>query len=107
MRDPALPAVSDFSDPVDAVTLLELQSYLRHQLLPDSDTTSMSHSIELRVPLLDDEMVSVALALPPDVRRHGKQMLATAAGPRSPPPEATLRLADGPLGLDLAPRGDP
>lgn len=77
---PALQSVADFHDPIDAVTLLELQSYLRHQLLPDSDTTSMSHSIELRVPLLDDEMVAVALALPPGVRKQGKQMLATTAG---------------------------
>lgn len=77
---PSLMTVAEFNDPIDAVTLLELKSYLRNQLLPDSDTTSMSHSLELRVPLLDDEMVALALALPPAVRRQGKQMLATAAG---------------------------
>ncbi len=65
---------------VDAVTLLELGHYLRDQLLPDADTTSMAHSIELRVPLLDDRVVETALAFPPKLRVKGKQMLAAAAG---------------------------
>jgi asparagine synthase (glutamine-hydrolysing) len=66
--------------PLDAVTLLELGSYLRDQLLPDADTTSMAHSLEVRVPLLDDRVVATALALPPSVRVDGKQLLAEAAG---------------------------
>ena len=82
------------SDPggIDAVTLLELESYLRDQLLPDADTTSMSHSLELRVPLLDDKVVDAALALPMSMRTHGKQLLATAAGLGERPPKRTFTL---------------
>ncbi len=92
LHEPALQEVPDFSDPTDGITLLELQSYLRDQLLPDSDTTSMSHSIELRVPLLDDDMVSVALALPARMRKNGKQLLATSAGLGERPPKRPFAL---------------
>lgn len=77
---PALRGVSERLEAVDAVTLLEIQNYLRAQLLPDADTTSMAHSIELRVPLLDDRVVSTALAFPPHIRANGKRLLAAAAG---------------------------
>ncbi len=80
MRVPTFPSVPNDIDPVDAITLLELRSYLRDQLLPDADTTSMAHSIELRVPLLDDRVIDTSLSLTPSVRSNGKQMLATAAG---------------------------
>ena len=40
----------------------------------------MAHSLEVRVPLLDDSMVRVALALPSEVRNErGKALLARAA----------------------------
>ena len=59
---------------------LELGNYLSHQLLRDTDQMSMAHSLEVRVPLLDDSMVRVALALPSEVRNeHGKALLARAA----------------------------
>ncbi len=77
---------------VDAVTTLELGSYLRDQLLPDSDTTSMAHSIELRVPLLDDRVVATSLAFPSAIRLDGKQMLATAAGLGPRPPKRPFAL---------------
>lgn len=65
---------------IDSVTLLELGSYLHDQLLRDTDTTSTAHSLELRVPLLDDEVVTTAFSLPASVRRNGKELLARAAG---------------------------
>jgi asparagine synthase (glutamine-hydrolysing) len=77
---PHLVEVAAHMDPLDAVTLLELQSYLLDQLLADSDSTSMAHSIEIRVPLLDDEVIEAALSLPPPVRRQGKNLLADAVG---------------------------
>jgi asparagine synthase (glutamine-hydrolysing) len=67
--------------PQDAVMLLEMGHYLPNQLLRDTDQMSMSHSLEIRVPLLDDEIVNLALALPADVRTEsGKALLARAAG---------------------------
>jgi asparagine synthase (glutamine-hydrolysing) len=65
----------------DRVTLMELSNYMPEQLLRDTDQMSMSHSLEVRVPLLDDAVVRVALAIPADVRLEpGKQLLARAAG---------------------------
>jgi asparagine synthase (glutamine-hydrolysing) len=65
----------------DAVALLEIRNYLRNQLLRDTDVMSMAHSLEVRVPLLDDRVLDVALATPADVRNApGKHMLQAAAG---------------------------
>jgi asparagine synthase (glutamine-hydrolysing) len=75
-----LTTIDETLDDLDAVSLLEMTSYLRDQLLPDADNTSMSHSIELRVPLLDNQVIDTVLSLRPNVRVNGKQMLATAAG---------------------------
>ena len=44
---------------------LEMKRYLHDQLLRDSDVFSMAHSIELRVPLLDDPLVEAGCRIPP------------------------------------------
>lgn len=59
-----------------SVTRLEMCNYLPGQLLRDTDVTSMAHSLEVRVPLLDDDVVAAALVSP-----AGKQELAAAADP--------------------------
>jgi asparagine synthase (glutamine-hydrolysing) len=65
----------------DAVALLEMGHYLRNQLLRDTDVMSMAHSLEVRVPLLDDRVVDVALATPAPTRNApGKHLLQAAAG---------------------------
>ena len=67
--------------PADAVTLLEATTYMADQLLRDTDQMSMAHSLEVRVPLLDDDVVATALATPADVRtREGKWLLVAASG---------------------------
>jgi asparagine synthase (glutamine-hydrolysing) len=43
---------------------LELNNYLPYQLLRDTDAASMAHSLEVRVPLLDDDLVDVVLRSP-------------------------------------------
>ncbi|HTU27233.1 MAG TPA: asparagine synthase (glutamine-hydrolyzing) [Pirellulales bacterium] len=43
--------------PVGLSCLLDAQIYMRNQLLRDSDATSMAHSLELRVPLVDLQIV--------------------------------------------------
>jgi asparagine synthase (glutamine-hydrolysing) len=43
---------------------IELRRYLHDQLLRDSDVFSMAHSIELRVPLLDNEVVEACCRIP-------------------------------------------
>lgn len=60
---------------------LEFANYLRYQLLRDTDAMSMAHSLEVRVPLLDDAVVEAALAsLPSKEGLLGKAALAAAAG---------------------------
>lgn len=46
------------------VTALCLRGYTANQLLRDIDAASMSHSLEVRVPYLDPELVDLALSLP-------------------------------------------
>ncbi|MDH4148343.1 MAG: asparagine synthase C-terminal domain-containing protein, partial [Acidimicrobiia bacterium] len=65
----------------DRVAFLELTGYMRNQLLRDTDQMSMAHSIEVRVPLLDDRVVDAALAIPSQLRnRPDKALLQRAAG---------------------------
>ncbi len=65
----------------DAVTIQELRYYAGDQLLRDTDSVSMAHGLEVRVPILDDLVVNVALAIPDSVRlAAGKRCLANAAG---------------------------
>lgn len=79
-------------NPVDAVTLMELTTYLPDQLLADTDSVSMAHSLEARVPLLDDAIVELALAIPARTRVAGKQLLARAAGFTKPATKETFAL---------------
>jgi asparagine synthase (glutamine-hydrolysing) len=79
------PPVAPGTDPKDRVCLLELSHYLSDQLLRDTDQMSMAHSLEVRVPLLDDPVVRLALALPAAVRLEpGKGLLVKAAGLNRP-----------------------
>lgn len=66
--------------PWDATSRLELSCYMRHQLLRDTDVMSMAHSLEVRVPFIDHEVVEFVLGLPLAVRRSAipKQLLRDA-----------------------------
>jgi asparagine synthase (glutamine-hydrolysing) len=52
------------SDTVNTISRLELQGYMANTLLRDADTTSMAHSLEVRVPFVDVDVVDYTLALP-------------------------------------------
>jgi len=54
--------------PLAALSLLELWCFLGERLLRDTDAASMASSLEVRVPFLDHEVVSAALALPEEER---------------------------------------
>src|SRR5439155_27074522 len=51
-------------DVVNEISLLELQGYMANTLLRDTDFMSMAHSLEVRVPFVDSEIVSYLLPLP-------------------------------------------
>jgi asparagine synthase (glutamine-hydrolysing) len=63
------------------VTQLETRTYMGHRLLRDTDAMSMAHSLEVRVPLIDHELVEFVVGLPAHWHRnHGqpKRLLTLA-----------------------------
>ncbi|MBI4400202.1 MAG: asparagine synthase (glutamine-hydrolyzing) [Nitrospirae bacterium] len=58
-------------DLADRAMGLDLQTYLPDDLLRMGDRLSMAHSLELRVPFCDHELLSFALMLPTSVRFTG------------------------------------
>jgi asparagine synthase (glutamine-hydrolysing) len=73
------PIATDSNPPT--VRELEFEHYLPNQLLRDTDAMSMAHSLEVRVPLLDDEVVKTATAAEPP-KLLGKQLLAASVDHR-------------------------
>ncbi len=67
------------SSDVEVVAFLELTRYLPRQLLRDTDSVSMAHSLEVRVPLLDDLVVDLVLRIPEPVRFAPRKALLAAA----------------------------
>jgi asparagine synthase (glutamine-hydrolysing) len=68
--------------------LRESGTYLANTLLRDNDATSMAHSLELRVPLVDTEIFRIAGTIPPDAKltaRGGKRILREAFRDLLPP----------------------
>lgn len=59
------------ADVIARVSALVLRGYTQNQLLRDIDAVSMAHSLEVRVPLLDKEVVDFALSLPAHTKLHG------------------------------------
>jgi asparagine synthase (glutamine-hydrolysing) len=67
---------------------LETQTYLANTLLRDNDCTSMAHSLELRVPLVDREVFSLAARVSPQMKLNGsvgKRVLREALADLLPP----------------------
>ena len=54
------------TDIVNLVSRLELDGYMTNTLLRDTDAMSMAHSLEVRVPLIDNEVAGYVLSLPGD-----------------------------------------
>jgi asparagine synthase (glutamine-hydrolysing) len=67
---------------------VDVATYLPGDLLPKADIASMAHSLELRSPLLDHEVLALGLALPDRLKlqgRQGKQALRRAFADLLPP----------------------
>jgi asparagine synthase (glutamine-hydrolysing) len=84
----ALQSIESLANDFQKVAALELQFYMRNQLLRDADIFSMANSVELRVPFLDTQLMEAALAIPPEYHFEGskgkritRQILAELAGP--------------------------
>jgi asparagine synthase (glutamine-hydrolysing) len=70
----------------------ELSLYMANMLLRDTDAMSMANALEVRVPLLDHELVEWVYSLPGNLKagRHPKQLLVDALG-SDLPTEITTR----------------
>lgn len=75
-------------DPVDRATAFYIRLYLQDDILVKVDRASMLHSLEVRAPFLDCDVVDFARRLPADVKLRGgttKWILKQAAAPLLPP----------------------
>src|SRR5229473_10581 len=80
-------ARSSTLDPVNRVSYLESHFYMRNTLLRDSDSMSMAHGLELRVPYLDRPMVEACFRIPGSKKLNGdspKSLLLASLGVELP-----------------------
>jgi asparagine synthase (glutamine-hydrolysing) len=56
------------AEPLNRVTGLVLAGYTRDQLLADIDTATAWHGLEVRLPLLDEDLLRFALTLPQEAK---------------------------------------
>ncbi len=74
-------------DPVSRTSYLELHNYMANTLLRDADFMSMAHSLEVRVPLIDHELVELVFAIDADRKldEHKPKPLLVESVPELPP----------------------
>jgi asparagine synthase (glutamine-hydrolysing) len=66
---------------IAGLQLLDVRTYLPGDLLLKADLASMAHSLELRSPLLDWDVLQLGVSLPPELKtkgRRGKEALRRA-----------------------------
>lgn len=71
------------ADPVNQASVLELGGYMSNTLLRDTDSMSMAHGLEVRVPLIDHHLIERVLQIPGALKlRENRQkwMLVEAVG---------------------------
>ncbi len=79
------------ASPFHAAMQLELEHYTHDQLLRDSDVYGMAHSLEIRVPFIDDRLTEVVARVSPHLLLAGFKGLLCDAMPRPLPRECTER----------------
>jgi asparagine synthase (glutamine-hydrolysing) len=83
------------SDPVLALAQIESMTYLRNQLLRDSDWASMAHSVELRTPLVDAHLLKRLAPLLGQFRKFPNKTLLALAPAKPLPQEIITRRKTG------------
>jgi asparagine synthase (glutamine-hydrolysing) len=68
-----LPALPADADAFRQVSICELAHYMRNTLLRDTDSMSMAHSLEVRVPFVDRKVVHEVLGLPSSAKHDGNR----------------------------------
>lgn len=69
----SLDALPQGTHDLDRMLALECQHFLADHNLPYTDKMSMAVGVEVRVPLLDPDLVALAASLPPHLKQHGAQ----------------------------------
>lgn len=82
-------------DPVLALAQIESKTYLRNQLLRDSDWASMAHSIELRTPLVDAHLLKRLAPLLSKFKKFPNKTLLAYAPNKPLPQEIVNRKKTG------------
>ena len=59
---------------ISATSFLQLKTDMANLLLRDQDAVSMAHSLEVRLPFLDHELVEYAARIPSSLKLHGDQV---------------------------------
>lgn len=88
------------NDPRLALGALESITYLRNQLLRDSDWASMDHSIELRTPFVDAWLLRELRPLLGSFERYPNKRLIAGA-PATPLPEALITRTKTGFGIPI------
>jgi asparagine synthase (glutamine-hydrolysing) len=78
-----------------AVSALETTWYMRNMLLRDSDWAGMAHSLEIRVPLVDLDLIRAVAPLVLNGHKPSKRMMAAVAWSGNAPEELTKRPKTG------------
>jgi asparagine synthase (glutamine-hydrolysing) len=71
MRGHAAKAPTD--DPLSMIQYLDMKTYLPGDILTKVDRASMAHALEVRVPLLDHQLVEWISGLPPEMKLKGSE----------------------------------
>nr|WP_295991399.1 XrtA/PEP-CTERM system amidotransferase [Rugamonas sp.] len=66
-------AVAPTDDPLSLIQYLDMKTYLPGDILTKVDRASMAHALEVRVPLLDHQLVEWISSLPPDMKLKGSE----------------------------------
>jgi asparagine synthase (glutamine-hydrolysing) len=82
-ESPASFGAENLSDSLNEMSVYEMRGYMANTLLRDTDQMSMAHSLEVRVPFIDIEVVRLVLGLPGAWKINGgrqKPLLQDALG---------------------------
>jgi asparagine synthase (glutamine-hydrolysing) len=64
----SFPAFVEKLEAIERISYLEANWYMQNQLLKDTDYMSMWHSLEVRVPFLDKELMDLVYSIDPQIR---------------------------------------
>ncbi|HRO05226.1 MAG TPA: asparagine synthase-related protein, partial [Ferruginibacter sp.] len=77
----------DVLKPGNKASWMEFNLYMQNQLLRDADVMGMAHGVEIRVPMLDSELIRYVQSIYPSLKFSGsykKQLLIDAFGNQLP-----------------------